>query len=149
MFAQPRTFRCIKCNEVVNDSMDVCPFCGVTIDRQAASAAAEVQDKANQAYSDASYLRAASIAMFVFLGLSFIPLIPAVYWGFLGAFGAVFVMVVRWQMRFGKLQTSDPDYLLAKSRKNVALVLWLLAIPAGFVLRPTIVTILSNVLFET
>ena len=120
-----------------------------TIDRQAASAAAEVQDKANQAYSDASYLRTASIAMFVFLGLSFIPLIPAVYWGFLGAFGAVIVMVIRWQVRFGKLQTSDPDYRLAKSRKNLALVLWLLAIPTGFVLPPTIMAIVSNILFES
>ena len=129
--------------------MDVCPFCGGTIDRQAASAAAEVQDKVNQAYSDASYTRTAAIAMFVFLGLSFVPLIPVVYWGFLATFVAVIVMVIRWQVRFGKLQTSDPDYRLAKSRRNVALVLWLLAIPAGFVLRPTIVAILSNVLFET
>jgi len=34
---------------MVNESMQQCPFCKVTIDQQAAIAAAEVQDKANQA----------------------------------------------------------------------------------------------------
>jgi hypothetical protein len=129
--------------------MDVCPFCRGIIDREAASAAAELQDKANRAFSDASYMRTAAIAMFVFVGLSFVPLIPVVYWGFLATFVAVIVMVIRWQIRFGKLQTSDPDYRQARYRKNLALVLWLLAIPTGFVLRPTIVTIISNVLFES
>jgi hypothetical protein len=31
MFGPLRNFRCFQCKEVVNDSMDVCPFCGVTI----------------------------------------------------------------------------------------------------------------------
>lgn len=129
--------------------MDVCPFCGVTIDRTAASAAAAAQDRVNQAYSEASYLRTASIAMFVFLGLSFVPLIPLVYSGFVVTFIAVIVMVVRWQVRFGELQTLDPDYQQANYRKNLALVLWLLAIPAGFVLSPTIKEIVNNFLFES
>jgi hypothetical protein len=148
MFAQPRTFRCAHCKEVVNDSMDVCPFCGGAIDREAASAAAEVQDKVNQAYSDASYMRTAAIAMFVFLGLSFVPLIPVVYWGFLVTFIVVIVMVIRWQVKFGNLKTDDPDYRQAGYRKNLSLVLWLLAIPAGFVLHPTITAVVNQMLFQ-
>ena len=86
--------------------------------------------------------------MFVFLGLSFIPLIPVVYGGFVATFVIVIVLVVRWQVRFGKLQGSDPDYRQATYRKNLALVLWLLAIPAGFVLHPTITELVNDFLFE-
>lgn len=128
--------------------MDICPFCGVTIDREFALAASEVQEKVNRAYSDASYIRTASFAMFVFLGLSFVPLIPIVYWGFLVTFVAIIVMAIRWQMRFGKLHTSDPDYLQAIYRKDLALTLWLLAIPAGFVLHPSIAEIVNDFFFD-
>ena len=134
MFAQPKTFRCMNCNEMVNESMQQCPFCKVTIDQQTAIAAAEVQDKANQAYSDASYVRTAAIAMWVFLGLSFIPFIPLVAWAFVVTFLVVMVMLIRWQVRFGGLKTADPDYIKAKRSRNIALVLWLLAIP-GFIVK--------------
>jgi hypothetical protein len=129
--------------------MAVCRFCDGSIDPETALAAAEVQDKVNQSCSDASYLRTAAIAMFVFLGLSFVPLIPIVYWGFLVTFIVVIAMVIRWQVKFGKLKTDDPDYRQAGYRKNLALVLWLIAIPAGFVLHPTIATLVNHLLFET
>ena len=63
---------------MVNESMQKCPFCNSPIDQQAAIAAAEIQDKANQSYSDASYAKTAAAAMWVFLGISFIPFIPLV-----------------------------------------------------------------------
>lgn len=128
--------------------MDLCPFCGVTIDKEVASAAAAGQEKVNRAYSDASFIRTASIAMFVFLGLSFIPLIPIVYWGFLVTFVVVIAMIIRWQLRFGRLQPSDPDYWQATYRKDLALVLWLLAIPAGFVLYPPIAELVNDFFFD-
>lgn len=109
MFAHPRTFRCPSCNEMVNESMQKCKFCDVPIDHQAALAAAAVQDKANEAYSDASYARTAAVAMWVFLGLSFIPFVPVVGWGFVFTFCVVFGMLVRWQIKFGGLKTADPD----------------------------------------
>jgi hypothetical protein len=85
---------------------------------------------------DASYLRIAAVAMWVFPGLSFIPMIPLVGWGFLGLFVAVVVMLIRWQVKFGRLQTKDPDYPKARGSKNLALMLWLAALPVGFVVRP-------------
>ena len=132
MFAQPRTFRCTSCNEMVNESMQHCPFCKVAIDPQTAIAAAELQDKANQSYSDANYARTAAIAMWVFLGLSFIPFLPLVGWGFVATFIVVMVMLIRWQVKFGGLKTADPDYIKAKRSRNIALILWLVAIP-GFI----------------
>ena len=130
MFAQPRTFRCTSCNEMVNESMQKCPFCNSAIDQQAAIAAAEVQDKANQSYSDASYAKTAAVAMWVFLGISFIPFIPLVTLGSEITFLVVTVMLIRWQVKFGGLKTADPDYIRAKRSRNIALVLWLVAIPA-------------------
>jgi hypothetical protein len=148
MFAQPRTFRCPNCNEMINESMDRCRFCSTPIDHEAAANAAESQDKVNQSCNDASYVRIAAVAMFVFLGLSFIPLIPVVYWGFLVTFALVLVLLVRWQVKFGRLKTTDTDYGRARRSKNVALVLWLVAIPVGFVIRPLWDTITSFLFFR-
>src|SRR5438552_6706546 len=106
VFAQPRTFRCQTCNEMVNESMQKCPFCNSPIDQQAAIAAAEIQDKANQSYSDASYAKTAAAAMWVFLGISFIPFIPLVEWAFLATFIVVLIMLIRWQIKFGGVKTA-------------------------------------------
>jgi hypothetical protein len=125
---------------MVNESMQKCPFCNSPIDQQAAIAAAEVQDKVNQSYSDASYARTAAVAMWVFLGISFIPFIPLVGWGFLITFFVVLVMLIRWMVKFGGLKTADPDFARAKRSRNVALILWLVAIP-GFVIRDIVASI--------
>lgn len=138
MFAAPRTFRCPNCNEMINDSMTQCRFCSVPVDPGVAQLIADKQEKANQAYSDASFLRTGAIAMYVFLGLSFIPFLPVVYWGFIGAFFAVIVMLIRWQIRFASLVTSDADYQRARRSWWISLVLLILALPVGFVIRPLI-----------
>jgi hypothetical protein len=135
---KPLTFPCPRCNEIINDSMEKCPHCSTQIDRQAAAVAAEAQSKVNQACSDASYLRTAAVGMWVFLGLSFIPFIPLVSWGFLVTFVVVLVMFIRWQVKFGGLQTLDSDYVQAKSAKNLALVLWLAALIGGFFIMPVV-----------
>jgi len=145
MLAQPQTFPCPNCNEIINDSMQKCRYCSAPVDPEAAKVAATVQGKVNQACSDASYLRIAAVAMFTFLGLSFVPLLPT-YWGFIVTFFVVIVMFVRWQVKFGGLQTGDPDYMRAKRLKNVALVLWLVAIPVGFIIRPLMGGIISELL---
>jgi hypothetical protein len=119
---------------MVNESMQKCPYCNSAIDQRAAIAAAEVQDKANQSYSDASYTKTAAVAMWVFLGISFIPFIPLVGWASVATFLVVMVMLIRWQVKFGGLKTSDPDYVRAKRSRNIVLVLWLVAIP-GLIVR--------------
>jgi MFS family permease len=138
MLSQPRTFRCPNCNEMINDSVKECPFCSVALDPGVVALIAERQEKANRAYSDASFLRTAAVAMFVFLGISLIPLLGIVYWGFLFTFVGVLVLLIRWQVKFGSLITSDDDYRLAKRSRNIALILWLVAIPLGFIIRPLI-----------
>jgi hypothetical protein len=118
--------------------MEKCPHCSAQIDRQAAAAAAEAQSRVNQACSDASYLRTAAVGMWVFLGVSFIPFMPLVFWGFLATFVLVLVMFIRWQVKFGGLKTNDPDYGQAKRAKNLALILWLAVLVTWFVILPMI-----------
>ena len=144
MLAQPKTFPCPNCKEIINDSMQACRYCSAPIDPEVARTAGELQEKVNRACNDASYLKIAAVTMFVFMGLSMIPFIAIAYWGFIFTFIVVIFMFVRWQMQFGGLKTGDPDYKSARKSKNTALLLWLAAIPVGFVLRP----IVAGIIFE-
>ena len=118
--------------------MTQCRYCSTTIDPVAAQLIAERQEKANQAYNDASYLRTATIAMYVFMGISFVPFVPVVGWAFLATFIVVLVLLIRWLVRFGKLVTNDADYLRARRSWRLSLVLWIVAIPIGFIIRPLV-----------
>ncbi|HZM99617.1 MAG TPA: hypothetical protein VFB70_09490 [Pyrinomonadaceae bacterium] len=141
MFAAPRTFRCPNCHEMINDSMTECRFCSVPVDPGVAQLIADRQEKANQAYSDASYLRTAAIAMYVFFGLSLVPLLGFAFWAFLITFIVVIVLLVRWQIRYRSLITDDADYKKARRSWWISLVL-LLAVPVIFVVRLVIEVLL-------
>jgi hypothetical protein len=115
------------------------------VNREAALAAAELQSRVNRACSDASYLKTAGVALYVFLGLSLIPLVPLVGWGFLVIFVLLLALLVRWQILFGSLATKDTDYAQAKKQRNIAFVLWLCALPAFFV-AGTIVNLIIGII---
>ena len=139
----PRTFPCPSCNEIINEGMKTCNFCSTPVDSQAAINAAELQEKVNNACSDASYTKIVSQALFVFIALGFTPIVSGLgNLGFLGGFFAVPIMAFRWQMKFGKLKTIDPDYRKAKRAKNIALLLWLAAAPLRFVIVPILLALL-------
>ena len=148
MLSQPQTFPCPNCNEIINDTMKECRYCSAPVDRQAAALAADIQSKVNRACSDASFLRTAAATMFILLGLSLLPFISFVaYIGSIFIFLAVVIMLVRWQMKFGRLQTGDPDYQRAKHLKNISLLLWLLAIPV-FVVREIVGAVISRMMSQ-
>ncbi|MBV8858883.1 MAG: hypothetical protein JOZ02_18270 [Acidobacteria bacterium] len=130
---ETHTFPCPNCNEIINDSMRECRFCRAPIDPQAARAAGELQARVNQACSDASYTATAAYLMFAFLLLDLIPFVPFVWLAYVLTFFAVIFLIVRWQVRFGGLRTRDPDYKRALFSRNVALVLWLVAMPVWIV----------------
>lgn len=119
---------------MINDAMKQCRYCSVQVDQGVAALLAERQEKVNQAYSDASYLRTAAIAMFVFLGVGMT--LTFAYWGFVGSFGVVAVMLIRWQLKFNELLTNDTDYLRARQFKNLAFVLLIVAFPLGLLFCP-------------
>ena len=135
MFSPMRTFRCPNCNEMINDSMQQCRYCSVPLDPAIVALTAERQEKANQAYSDASFLKTSAIVSLVVLALTLIPLF-FIYLGWLVTFFFVLIMLVRWQVKFGGLNTNDADFKIARRSKNIALILWLVLIPLGFIVRP-------------
>ena len=136
MSFSPRTFRCPNCNEMINDQMTECRYCSVPVDPGVAQLIADRQQKANQAVSDASFLRTATIAMWVFLGLSFIPFLPLVELGFVIVAIVVIVLAIRWQLKFNNLLTNDADYQAARKSWRTSLLLMLVAIPVAFIVRP-------------
>lgn len=138
MSFSPRTFRCPNCNEMINDQMTQCRYCSVPVDPGVAQLIAERQEKANQAVSDASYLRSTTIAMWVLLGLSFIPIIPLVSLGFFIVFVVGIVLVIRWQVKFSNVLTNDSDYQAARKSWRIALLLIIVAAPVAFIVRPII-----------
>lgn len=137
MSFSPRTFRCPNCNEMINDQMTECRYCSVPVDPGVAELIADRQQKANQAVSDASFLRTATVVMWVFLGLTFIPFFPfMVELGFVIAGIVVVVLVIRWQVKFSNLLTNDPDYQTARKSWRTSLILMLVALPVAFIVRP-------------
>jgi hypothetical protein len=144
MNVSPRTFRCPNCNEMINDGMNQCRYCSVAVDPGIAQLMADRQQQANQACSDASYLRTATIGMYVFLVLSLIPLVPLVSPAFTILFVVVVVLLIRWQVKFGGLVSSDRDYEAARRSWRTSLIMMIVALPLGFVVRP----IMQEVLFR-
>ena len=136
MYGNPRTFRCPNCREMINDQMSTCRYCAVPIDPGIATLIAERQEKANQAYSDASFLRTAAVGMFVFLVAGLFLTIA--YVGFVVTFVVTVTLLIQWQAKFGELLTDDPDFARAKRSKNIAALLVVAAIPAGTIFSPFI-----------
>lgn len=138
MSFSPRTLRCPGCNEMINESVKQCGYCSVAIDPGVAQLIADKQERANQAYSAASYLRTATIAMYVFMALSLIPFLPLVSLGFGITFIVVVVLLISWQVKYSGLIISDPDYETAKRSWRSSFVMMMVAAPLGFVVRPLI-----------
>ena len=134
MLANPRTFRCPNCKEMINDSMTQCRYCSVPVDPGVAQLIADRQEKANQAYSDASFLRTAVVAMYVFLGTSLIPLLGFAVWGFFITFVVVIVLLLRWQIRYATLLSDDADFKKARRSWWISLLM-LIGICALIVFR--------------
>lgn len=127
---------CPNCNQTINTTMQVCPFCSFPIDHAAATASAEVFARVNQACSDAGFLKVMAGATGAFFLLGLLPFV-----GFLGTLGFWFlalatpVMVVRWFVKFGDLKSGDPEFVSARQAAiavGIIAAIVLLLVAAGF-----------------
>lgn len=129
---------CPACNQTINTSMQACPFCSFPLDHAAATASAEVFARINQACSDASYLKIMAGAIGTFFLIGFLPFL-----GFLGNLGFWFlavatpVMVIRWFVKFGDLQSGDPDFISARHA----------AITVGIIATAVVLLVVAGFLF--
>lgn len=109
-------FPCPNCHETINTSVARCPYCSAPIDEAAAKLSAVETSKISDACSDASYLK-------IMLGI-LLPFAAVVFFTFLGLLGlvgflfikyALPVMLVRWWIKYGRIQTSDPGFRTARN----------------------------------
>jgi hypothetical protein len=115
-----RIVPCAACGQTINTSMTQCRFCNAPLDAVAAAAAADEFAEVNQAISDASYLRVMAGVELTFFVLRFVPFLSG-----LGGLGFLLLMfalpgfTLRWRLRFGKLRSTDAEFLAA--RRNTLL----------------------------
>ena len=121
---QPQVFQCQNCREFINTGLTNCPYCGVMINLEAATAAADVQANVAKACSDANFLKIAARALAVFFGLSFVPFLPMVGLASLIMLIVVPILLVRWWVKYRNLQTADQDYEKARRETIIAAVIW-------------------------
>ncbi|MBS1808752.1 MAG: hypothetical protein JST84_11215 [Acidobacteria bacterium] len=121
----PRVFQCPACGEFINTAMTECKFCGVAVDAEASTQAAEVQAKVGNACSDGSYLKISARAIPVAYAVSFIPLIGgAAGWAWVILMILTPILFVRWWMKYPGIQTNDADYKKAKASTWVSIAIW-------------------------
>jgi hypothetical protein len=121
-------FECPSCKETIDSEQTRCRFCSTAIDPGVAEKAAKILARVNQACSDASYMRTAAVALLVFFGMMFVPLVSWYgTWGCLILFIAVLVLAVRWWIRFGMIHTDDQDFV--RARWTVGVISLLLFFP--------------------
>ena len=131
MIANPRTFRCLNCNEMIDDSMTQCRYCNVRVDPAVAQLVAERKEKADQSYRDARLLRTVVLAMYAFIVTAYFPRLWFLGLGIAITFFVALGLMMRWQRKFGRLVTNDAAYLKARRSLRLSLVLWVVALPLG------------------
>jgi hypothetical protein len=127
MLGQIEVIRCPHCKEFVNARSELCRFCHGYIDTLTTQRSAEEQQKVNEACNEAMLVRNAAWVYAIFTGLYVLLPLFANFFGVaaLLMLATVPLMLIRWQLRYGRLQTDDPDYPKAKRNRNVALLIWL------------------------
>jgi hypothetical protein len=120
-------FPCPSCGQMIYSDAEKCRFCSSPVDHQAAVQGAELQGRVNTACNQAKLLRNSAAVMWTFFLLGLIPFLP-LGWGFTVLFFVIPVWLIYWQLKFGRLQTADPDYKRAKRDRLIALIIWLPAL---------------------
>jgi hypothetical protein len=127
MQAQIQVIRCPHCKEYIDARSAHCRFCRGYIDTLTTQVSAELQERVNAAYNDGLTVRNTAGVCLILAVIQLVKPLLGLFTeiALLCVFVAVPVMLVKWQLRFGQLQTDDPDYPQAKKNRRVALFIWL------------------------
>jgi hypothetical protein len=120
-----RVFPCPACRQIIDTTMQSCKYCGAAIDPDAAAAAATLQERVQKACGKASSARITATTIPIFFLLSFVPFIGGVGWAGTGVTLLIVPLsVIHWHIRFGKLESPDPDLPRARRAVRDALLVW-------------------------
>jgi len=120
---QPDILACPGCGQMIYSDSTKCRFCSAPIDPVTAAAGAELQKKVNDACNLAKVSRHMAAAMWGLFLVGFIFGVARL--AVLCLIFAVPISVLVWQIKYGSLQTTDPDYNKARRDRWIALALWL------------------------
>ena len=128
MDSQIQVIRCPHCKEYIDARSAQCRFCHNHIDTLTTQVAAETQERVNAAYNEASWLRNVAGAYCIFAIVRYAAPFFAIGSSIVLPimFLALPIMMIRWRVRYGRLQTDDPDFPRARSNWRFALMIWLL-----------------------
>ena len=126
--AQPRILPCPSCGEMIYSDTTKCRFCSAPVDSSAAAVAADNQAKVNNACNQAKWIRNMAGAMWALMGVSLIFTAGTI--GVFAFFFLIPLLLIYWQISYGRLTTADPDYNRAKRDRLIALGLW---VPAALI----------------
>ena len=140
--AGPTIFDCPNCRETIDATAETCRFCGAKVDHEAASKAAAVMARINQACSDASYMKSTAFTLPVFFCLRFVPFISLLgSVGFIGLLIAIPIWVLVWRHKYAGIVSADRDF--QKARRTVMLIgIFVPILLVAFVIVPFLVGVL-------
>ena len=122
-----RVFHCTDCGRVINTEMVQCKYCGVSIDRKEAEAAADLEERVNLAGYKASLVLQLGLWMPVGLLMGLIPFIGV---GLVGIAGFLVLLIAvpiaagRWFQKFSDLKTDHPDFRVSRRKVMFGLAIW-------------------------
>ncbi|MCU1264730.1 MAG: hypothetical protein JWM21_1048 [Acidobacteria bacterium] len=124
--AQASTLPCPSCGQMIYSDAAQCRFCSAAIDPKAAVEGANLQAQVNNACNQAKMIRHMATAMWVLFGVGLIFSAGTI--AVMAFFFIVPASLILWQIKYGRLETADPDFKRAKRDRLIAIALWL---PAG------------------
>jgi len=121
------TFKCPGCGQFVNSTLANCKFCSLPFDAQIIATAVDRQNRINDAYRSASNTRILAGGMTTAFFVGFVPFIGFLAtWAFRIIFLCIPIFLIVWLIKYGSLDTSEPEIKDARKYVLTAFGIWLI-----------------------
>jgi uncharacterized membrane protein len=131
-----KTFPCPNCQQFINNTMTACKYCSASLEAYDVSGLVQEQERVNDAYNTANNARILAGSLVTFFFARFIPFLGLIALiGFIICLFALPFLLIYWQIRYGRIKTSDTAYHEAKKYWMTALAVWLVIffVQGGFI----------------
>jgi hypothetical protein len=120
--------RCPACNEIITANSAECKYCSLPLNYNIISTEVIKFEKVSKAVTEANTIRSFNAAL-ILVGLACIYLLVSggsglrrAYIHFLPLAGLIWV--ISWFVRYGSLQSKDPDFEPARAQVKRSLLMW-------------------------
>jgi hypothetical protein len=126
--------RCPACNEIITANSAECKYCSLPLNQHIIGIEVMKFEKVSKAVTEANTIRSSNAALIlvgllcVYLLISGASGLQRVYIHFIPVAGLIWV--ISWFVRYGSLQSKDPDWEPARTQVKQSLLMWII----GFVI---------------